>query len=145
MVSDKIYKSLSFKQSSIKESFDLRSSPRLYFGVNLVTLFVSLMVEPSPVDEIVGVATETTLDLSWNPAEGRADEYIIEYTPDWGTTLTPSTTTEEAFTIKGLDPAVDYTVTIITVAGTEESEGAQETFTTGKYFILNNFALSQHK
>ena len=98
-------------------------------------MFDFLMVEPSPVDGIVGVATETTLDLSWNPAEGRADEYIVEYTPDWGTTLTPSTTTEEAFTIKGLDPAVNYTVTIITVAGMEESEGAQETFTTGNFFI----------
>ena len=80
----------------------------------------------------MGVANETTLELSWNPAEGRADSYTIRYDPNWGLPPNPAMTSDESYTIRGLDPGVDYTVTITTVAGSEQSAGSQAVLRTGK-------------
>ncbi|XP_006815244.1 tenascin-N-like, partial [Saccoglossus kowalevskii] len=89
--------------------------------------------KPNPVTShsILAVG-ENTMTISWSDPVGGNEYYRVSYAPDNG--LTPESNDvvdgSNTFEFEGLDPGTDYTITIVTVAGNQESEGYEFTQTT---------------
>eukprot|EP00057_Strongylocentrotus_purpuratus_P010313 XP_011664787.1 PREDICTED: fibronectin-like [Strongylocentrotus purpuratus] len=85
---------------------------------------------PDVVSGILGETMDTSIALSWTPPAGKADYYLVMYNPQYGSTITPSEASTPEFNIEGLDPGIDYEVSIISVAGSARSSAASKIFMT---------------
>ncbi|XP_030846234.1 fibronectin-like [Strongylocentrotus purpuratus] len=85
---------------------------------------------PDVVSDILGETMDTSIALSWTPPPGKADYYLVMYDPDYGSTNFLSEASNPEFNIEGLDPGIEYEVSIISVAGSARSSAASETFMT---------------
>ncbi|XP_071607245.1 tenascin-R isoform X2 [Heliangelus exortis] len=85
----------------------------------------------SPRDLLVTASTETSISLAWTKAMGPIDHYRVTFTPASGMASEVTVPQDKSqLTLTGLEPGTEYTISIITERGRQQSlEATVDAFT----------------